>query len=133
VTLADGSTIKASDVLEPGCAGKRVLILGDTSNSDSALEAIQGCDLIVHETTYDCDMTQKALEGGHSTTTMAGQYAKAANAKKIIINHFSKRYLEGMEKKEEGDKSLDDLQKETEAECPGTVVEAAREFAVYSF
>jgi len=119
--------------LEPGCAGKRVFILGDTCNSDSALEAIIGCDLIVHETTYDCDMTQKALEGGHSTTTMAGQYAKAAKAKKLIINHFSKRYLEGMEKKEEGDKTLDDLQKETELECPDTIVEAAREFNVYTF
>jgi len=128
VTLPNGTVIRAEDVLEPGAAGKKVLILGDTSDSNSALEAIQGCDLIVHETTYDCDMYEKAIDGGHSTTIMAGEYARVAKAKKLIITHFSKRYVEGS-----GDKTVDDLKKEAQQQCPDTVVEAAEEFNVYSF
>lgn len=37
-----------------------------------------------------------------------------------------------MDKKEEGDKTLDHLKEETQQECPQTIVEVAKEFEVYA-
>jgi len=130
VTLPNGTVVKATDVLSEPKPGKRVLAMGDTSNSDSMLEAGQNCDCVIHETTYDCDREEKAIEGGHSTTTMAGLFAKNLNAKKLIITHFSKRYIETSESDPTG-KTIKHLLDETQRVCPETQVFAATEFASF--
>jgi len=135
IVLPNGDTLKASDVLSPPQKGKKVLVLGDTKNSDSMFEVGQNCDLLIHEATYDHSMHTKALEGGHSTAKMAGQFAKSLKAKNLIINHFSKRYLEGdkSDNKDENNKSVSDLVVEAQSEVDsGVTVRSAAEFASFS-
>jgi hypothetical protein len=53
-------------------------------------------------------VTKDAIIHGHSTPLMAGLFAKRVGAKRLIMNHFSARYL--------GDASLDSMQVMTRIE-----------------
>lgn len=71
--------------------GRKVVILGDTCNSDSVAVIGQNADLLSHEATYASEMHKKAILAQHSTATMAGSFAKKINAKKLFLTHFSPR------------------------------------------
>lgn len=65
----------------------------DTMYDKRVAEAVRGVDVIYHEATYDDAETVKAVERGHSTAREAGRVAAMAGASKLILGHFSKRYL----------------------------------------
>jgi len=126
VTLPNGNIIKSVDVMGETRKGRKFLLLGDTCDSESVVEAAQNCLVVVHEVTYDSSCVEKAKEGGHSTSTMAGQFAKKIKASRIFITHFSSRY-HGLHDTEP--LTVKDLVSETQKECPDTKVEAAEDFA----
>lgn len=92
VTLSDGTTIQPKDVLEPDLPGRIVTLLGDTAPCDNAIYLAREADLLVHEATFAAGMELKAHEFGHSTTVEAASNAKAANARRLVMTHFSGRY-----------------------------------------
>jgi len=128
VTLTNGIVVKSVDVLGETRKGRKYLLMGDTCNSESVVEAAQNCTFVVHETTYDSSAHEKAIEGGHSTSTMAGQFAKRINASRMIITHFSSRY-HALHDNEPI--TVKDLLLETQKECPETKVEAADDFSKF--
>lgn len=65
----------------------------DTMYDNRVAEAVRGVDVIYHEATYDDAEQSKAVERGHSTAREAGRVAASAGASKLILGHFSKRYL----------------------------------------
>ena len=75
-----------------GYAGRKVVILGDTCNSDSMLSIGANADLLSHEATFSKVMEEKAMIAQHSTAEMAGKFAKRLNAKQLVLTHFSARY-----------------------------------------
>lgn len=66
----------------------------DTIYNPLVAEAVKGCDVIYHEATYDDSKMGKAAQRGHSTAGQAAQIAVDAEAKKLIIGHYSKSYLD---------------------------------------
>ncbi len=66
----------------------------DTVCSWNYLPAIKNADLLYHEATFMNDMLDRAGETFHTTALQAGEIALKANAKKLIIGHFSARYRE---------------------------------------
>jgi ribonuclease Z len=64
----------------------------DTAYNEEILTYIKDADLLYHETTFDQSNAERAAETLHSTTTEAGTIAKKANAKKLMIGHYSSRY-----------------------------------------
>jgi ribonuclease Z len=48
--------------------------------------------MIYHETTYLDNMREKALDRFHSTSRQAGEIARKAMIKKLLIGHFSSKY-----------------------------------------
>jgi ribonuclease Z len=94
VTLPDGQTIHSRDVVGPQAAGKIVTILGDTSPCNNAVTLAQDADLLVHEATFATGMEEKAATYGHSTFLQAAHIAASANAKRLVVTHFSSRYDE---------------------------------------
>ncbi|HBU8850673.1 ribonuclease BN [Citrobacter sp. Cs237] len=94
ITLDDGRTINGADYLAPATTGKAVAIFGDTAPCIGALALAKGVDVMIHETTLDASMEEKANSRGHSSTRQAAMLAKEAGVGKLIMTHISSRYDE---------------------------------------
>ncbi len=92
VTLDDGRQIDGTAYLGPAVKGKSVAIFGDTAPAEASLSLARGVDVMVHETTLEAAMAEKANSRGHSTTIQAAQIARDAGAGRLIATHFSSRY-----------------------------------------
>ncbi|MFC2174731.1 ribonuclease Z [archaeon] len=90
-----------------GEKGIKFVYSGDTEPIDATVKAADGADLLVHEASFAQDATDRARETNHSTAKEAGEIARQANVKQLVLTHFSTRY-----KDEELDKLLQDAQKE---------------------
>ncbi|MEO9967689.1 MAG: ribonuclease Z [Reichenbachiella sp.] len=66
----------------------------DTRYDENIIPYIKGVDLLYHEATFKEDMKERADETYHSTTIQAGEIAKKAKVKKLLIGHYSTRYKE---------------------------------------
>ncbi len=120
IRLPDGRIVLSSDVTDPPRPGRKVVLLGDTSDPSGIAAAAADCDLLVCEATYDQGRGEKAVEWGHSTTAMTGAFAHRIRARRLIITHFSARYTESAPLL-----TVDDLLAETRLACPGIPVHAA--------
>jgi ribonuclease Z len=92
VTLPDGKVVRSEDVTGAPQRGRVVTVLGDTKPCARALQLAADADLLVHEATFAAGMEEKAHEFGHSTTVEAAETAARANAKRLVMTHFSGRY-----------------------------------------
>lgn len=142
--LADGTLVRSTDVTFELTPARKLVVLGDTCDSSAALEAAADCDLLVHEATFDSGLHAKAIERKHSTAQMAGQFAAAIRAKRMILTHFSVRYHDERQRKiavEPGTPNdtpvatstevparcftVQALVREAQEQCPGCEVDAA--------
>lgn len=64
----------------------------DTRPVDEIIPYIAEIDLLYHEATFGDDDAQRLTETYHSSARQAGQMAKKAKVKKLLIGHFSSRY-----------------------------------------
>jgi ribonuclease Z len=94
ITLPDGTLVRAADVAGKPQCGRIITIAGDTKPCDNALRLAQNADLLVHEATFAAGQEEKAHLYGHSTTVEAATTARDANAKRLIMTHFSTRFVD---------------------------------------
>lgn len=66
----------------------------DTICNWNYLEQIKGADTIYHEATFMHDMLDRAQETFHTTALQAAEVAVKAEAKQLLLGHFSARYRE---------------------------------------
>jgi len=92
VQARDGRTVQPSEVLGPSRAGRKLVISGDTRPCEALVAAAAGADLLIHEATFSDDEQARALETRHSTAREAGQVAKSAGAKRLVLTHLSSRH-----------------------------------------
>ena len=102
-----------------GHAPRSYAYLSDSLPSPKAAGLVEGVDLLYHEATFAHTDRRLARETGHSTATEAARVALKADAKELIIGHFSSRY-----------KDLSLLEKEAQAIFPNTRI--AEEGATFS-
>lgn len=93
-TTKKGSIIANEDVTDAAPAARSYAYCADTIYDETIAEKIKGTDLVYHETTYLKDLEERAAARFHCTTIQAGNIAKLAHAKKLIIGHFSSKYEE---------------------------------------
>ena len=93
VELPDGRLVLSKDVTGEPQEGFTVTILGDTRYCAEAIELAHKADILVHEATFDLDTGELAKDYGHSTIGDAATTAKIAEAKTLIANHISARFL----------------------------------------
>jgi ribonuclease Z len=92
VTLEDGRVVQPSELVGPRRSGRTVVITGDTRPCNSTEAAAKNADLLVHEATFGDEEAERAVETGHSTAREAGQLARRANCRRLLLTHFSARY-----------------------------------------
>jgi len=112
-TFPDGTIITQEEAVEPTRPGRKIVICGDTNSARSLAKLAENADVVVHEATNSFlhaldhrgssfqTVAKEAVFHGHSTPSMAGDFAKRVNAKRLILNHFSARYM--------GDQSLESI------------------------
>ncbi len=92
ITLEDGEVINNEELTYIPYQARSYAYLSDTAYSAKAAERVHGVDLLYHETTYSTSEAMFAKGRGHSTTVEAAKVAVKAEAKRLIIGHFSSRY-----------------------------------------
>lgn len=93
LTLPDGRTISADQVLGPPRPGRKVVLTGDTAPSDAIVEAAWGADVLVTEATFSDEEQERASETMHQTATQAADVARRANVGLLALTHLSNRYF----------------------------------------
>ena len=88
----DGTTVKNEWVTEDGPVPRKYAYCADTLFTDSYLEVIKGADTVYHECTYLEADKEKAVARFHSTAKQAAELAKMAEAKQLLLGHFSSKY-----------------------------------------
>jgi len=123
VTLPDGRRINGRELCGPTLAGRSLAYCTDTVFCERAVELARGVDVLIHEATFAHQDAEMAYQRQHSTSTMAAQTALLAQAKQLIMTHFSPRYAPG------NSIQLDDLLAEARTIFPNTVM--ARDFSTH--
>jgi ribonuclease Z len=83
------------------------VVLGDTSDPWAIKDHAMDATLLVHEATNayipsgidpqspksdtEESVKQRAIQRGHSTPAMAGEFARAIRARGLVLNHFGSR------------------------------------------
>ncbi|MFH1004636.1 MAG: ribonuclease Z [Bacteroidota bacterium] len=88
----DGKIISNNELTIEPPSLRSYAYCSDTIYNNSYIEQIKNVDLLYHEATFASDMADKALNTFHCTAKEAATIAKKANAKKLIIGHYSARY-----------------------------------------
>jgi ribonuclease Z len=92
IELPDGKVVKPCDVMGPPRAGRKIVYTGDTRPFEEFAKFAADADLVIHESTFDDALAEKAALDGHSTPSQAAQETKLANAKRLVLTHISARY-----------------------------------------
>jgi ribonuclease Z len=87
-----GKNYLNSDYTAEGNQEKRFAYCSDTIFDLSIIDKIKDVDLLYHEATFLTEQQNRAEVTYHTTAAQAAQIAVKANAKKLIIGHFSSRY-----------------------------------------
>ncbi|MEW6130527.1 MAG: ribonuclease Z [Acidobacteriota bacterium] len=92
VTLTDGTVVRPADVLGAARLGKSAAYCLDTRPCEASVELARATDLLIHEATYTEDFVEEAKHFGHSTAAQAAQVARDAQARNLLLTHFSSRF-----------------------------------------
>lgn len=92
IALEDGRTIPNSELTFDPIEPKSYAFCSDTVYHEAILPIIENVDVLYHESTFlesEEGLAQKTL---HSTAKEAARIALKANAKQLILGHYSTRY-----------------------------------------
>ncbi|OYU81796.1 MAG: ribonuclease Z [Flavobacterium sp. BFFFF1] len=92
VTLDDGRTIANAELTYDPPQPKSYAFCSDTVFTESYLEVIEGVDVLYHESTFlesEAHLSERTM---HCTARQAAEIALKANARQLILGHFSTRY-----------------------------------------
>lgn len=93
ITLESGRVVMPQDVLGPARPGLKIVYCTDTTPCEGSILLAQNADVLIHEATYPGGDEKLARERGHSTAADAARCALEANAKQLILTHFSQKYV----------------------------------------
>ncbi|MFG1908581.1 ribonuclease Z [Kribbella sp. NPDC048928] len=89
----DGRTVRLEDVSEVR-RGQRFAFVMDTRLCENVLRLAENADLLVIESTYLSSEAELARRFGHLTARQAARVAAECGVRKLVLTHFSQRYLE---------------------------------------
>lgn len=78
----------------PASPARKYAYCSDTAYTEKLVPLIEGVDLLYHEATFANDAIARAKETFHTTAEQAATIAKKAEVKRLMIGHFSARYMD---------------------------------------
>ena len=109
VVLEDGTIIPNHHVTRGRQKARSYAFCSDTRFDDRVIAAVKDVDLLYHEATFMHELLERAKQTYHTTALEAGRVARLAKVSKLVIGHFSVRYMD-----------LNPLLKEARTEFPET-------------
>lgn len=88
----EGRSLKYEEVTIPPKPPKSYAFCSDTAFHLPIIEFIENVDLLYHEATFLDHESERATSTYHSTAKQAATIALKANAKRLVLGHFSARY-----------------------------------------
>lgn len=109
--MPDGTIVPNSELTQPsGYTPRSYAYCSDTAFCPDVVPYIKQVDLLYHEATFVGRDAEQAAASAHSTAGQAATIAKQADAKQLVIGHYSIRYDDETQ-----------LLEEAKAEFPNTV------------
>jgi len=105
-----GELIKNEDVTKAGAIPKSYAFCSDTAYNEAIVPLIKNVDVLYHESTFLEKLAHLAIKTKHSTAKEAASIAKLANAKALILGHFSTRYDDTSDFKLEANEIFDNVE-----------------------
>lgn len=90
----EGEVIPNKILTRPAEPAKRYAYCSDTAFFPKIVPYIEGVDLLYHEATFLEVDSARAYETFHSTTKQAASIARDAQVKKLLVGHYSARYID---------------------------------------
>ncbi|MFC6095827.1 ribonuclease Z [Flavobacterium qiangtangense] len=103
ITLEDGRVIPNSDLTFDPEPAKSYAFCSDTIYNEDILPLIQDVNVLYHESTFLETEALLAEKTMHSTAKEAARIALKANAKNLVLGHYSTRYESILKFKEEAE------------------------------
>ncbi len=88
---AEGNVIKNDEITDPPEPSRSYAFCSDTAYYEEIIPYIKGVTLLYHEATFDNSQQDIATEKYHSTAADAARIALKAEAKKLLLGHYSAR------------------------------------------
>lgn len=89
--MPDGTVIPNERLTAPPTPPRRYAYCSDTLYLPRITEQIRGIDLLYHEATFSQADQARARETFHTTAVQAGEIARTAGVRQLVIGHFSAR------------------------------------------
>jgi ribonuclease Z len=102
----NGKKITPEMVMGPRRPGRKVVYSGDTRSMPQMVEFAKDCDVLIHDSTMDHSLVEKARDYGHATAKEAAICAKDSGARKLFLTHISPRFSEDATPLEEEAKAI---------------------------
>lgn len=90
----DGTVVPNAVLTTPADPSRAYAYISDTLPLKAVINEVKGADLLYHEATFMDDMQKRAKQTCHTTAKAAAQIAAEAGVKRLVIGHFSSRYLD---------------------------------------
>lgn len=113
--LADGKSItfKGKKITPENTTrivkGKKIAYVTDTLLCDNCFKLAEDSDLLICESPFTSKLKDKAEKYKHITAAEAGMIASRSSVKKLILTHFSARYKETHDLKEDAKDYFDNV------------------------
>lgn len=91
-TDEEGNTIPNERLTRPADPARSYAYCSDTRYMPQLYNLVKEVSLLYHEATYGSDSIERAKLYYHSTAAQAAQVARQANARQLMLGHFSSRY-----------------------------------------
>lgn len=101
IVLPSGEVVPNSELTLSPKKPLRFAFCSDTAYKPNIVPLLRNVDLLYHEATFLDDRKDLAKKTMHATTKQAATIAKDANVKQLILGHYSGRYKNISEFKEE--------------------------------
>ena len=90
----DGTVIANARLTREAEPARKYAFCSDTAPTKAIIPWIEGVDLLYHEATFAESEVVRAKQTMHTTAAQAAEIAKEAQVKKLIIGHYSARYMD---------------------------------------